>query len=34
LGIMGGANVVYRQILDVTRIKNTENKDKPDNGDN
>ena len=34
LGIMGGANVVYRQILDVTQVKNTENKDKPDNGVN
>lgn len=32
LGIIGGANVVYRQILDVTQKKNTKDKEKPDNG--
>ncbi|MDM8536101.1 AtpZ/AtpI family protein [Desulfobacterales bacterium HSG17] len=42
LGIMGGANVVYRQILEVTEVKKTpenntpenniEDKEKPENG--
>jgi len=31
-GIIGGANVVYRQILEVTQVKKTEDKEKSDNG--
>jgi F0F1-type ATP synthase assembly protein I len=30
LGIAGGANVCYRQILEITEPKDKEKKDKPD----
>lgn len=33
LGIAGGANVVYRQILEITDIKKAEDKENPENGD-
>jgi F0F1-type ATP synthase assembly protein I len=32
LGVLGGANVVYRQIMAVTTTKKDEQKDRPING--